>query len=90
MRMYLGIKVEYRVTLENWERAGIPQSSHLVIYDFLSDWLHPQPKPFTVGSGGDVGAPKRTKCSLAGQEDIQEHFLEEARIPGGLELQRRV
>lgn len=35
-------------------------------------------------------AQKRTKCSLAGQEGIQEDFLEEAGIPGGLELQRSV
>lgn len=31
---------------------------------------------------------KRMRCSLAGQEGIREDFLEEAGVPGGLELQR--
>lgn len=34
-----------------------------------------------------MGARKRTRCSLAGQEGIREDFLEEAGIPGVLALQ---
>lgn len=36
-----------------------------------------------------MGAQKRLSCSLAGEEGIQEGFLEEAGIPGGLELAER-
>lgn len=37
-----------------------------------------------------MGAPKRTKCSLAGEEGIPEDFVEEAGIPGELKWQRGV
>lgn len=37
-----------------------------------------------------MGAPQRTKCSLAGEEGIPEDFLEEAGIPDALEWQTGV